>query len=82
MSDIWPGTPFPLGAVWDGHGTNFSLFSENAHRVELLLSFPFLALLFAWYLWLGMRPESAAQHPEKLYQERAFFAFCLFQISL
>jgi decaprenyl-phosphate phosphoribosyltransferase len=52
------------------------------HRVELLLSFPFLALLFAWYMWLGMRPESAAQHPEKLYQERAFFAFCLFLTAL
>src|SRR4051812_43040744 len=34
---VWPGRPFPLGAVWDGHGTNFSLFSENAERVELCL---------------------------------------------
>jgi isoamylase len=34
---IWPGQPFPLGPVWDGHGTNFSLFSENAERVELCL---------------------------------------------
>ncbi|HJZ60602.1 MAG TPA: hypothetical protein VKD47_00465, partial [Miltoncostaeaceae bacterium] len=33
----WPGDPFPLGATWDGQGTNFSLFSENAHRVELCL---------------------------------------------
>ena len=33
----WPGTPFPLGASWDGHGTNFSLTSENAERVELCL---------------------------------------------
>jgi 4-hydroxybenzoate polyprenyltransferase len=48
------------------------------HRVELLLSFPFLALLFTWYLWLGMWPESPAQHPEKLYQEKAFFVFCIF----
>ena len=28
--EIWPGDPFPLGAHWDGGGTNFSLFSENA----------------------------------------------------
>ena len=28
--EVWPGRPFPLGATWDGHGTNFSLFSENA----------------------------------------------------
>jgi glycogen operon protein len=33
----WPGTPFPLGATWDGDGTNFSLTSENAERVELSL---------------------------------------------
>jgi glycogen operon protein len=35
--DVWPGTPFPLGAIWDGNGTNFSLFSEHAERVELCL---------------------------------------------
>jgi isoamylase len=35
--DVWPGHPFPLGPTWDGHGTNFSLFSENAARVELCL---------------------------------------------
>jgi isoamylase len=34
---VWPGNPFPLGPRWDGHGTNFSLFSENAEAVELCL---------------------------------------------
>jgi glycogen operon protein len=34
---IWPGRPFPLGANWDGAGVNFSLFAENATRVELCL---------------------------------------------
>lgn len=34
---IWPGQPFPLGAVYDGSGTNFSLFSEIADQVELCL---------------------------------------------
>jgi len=34
---IWPGTPYPLGAMYDGAGTNFSLFSEIATRVELCL---------------------------------------------
>ncbi len=34
---VWPGRPFPLGPTWDGEGTNFSLFSENAERVELSL---------------------------------------------
>ena len=37
MTEAWPGRPFPLGATWDGQGTNFSLFSENAARVELCL---------------------------------------------
>jgi glycogen operon protein len=32
---IWPGHPFPLGATFDGHGTNISVFSEVATRVEL-----------------------------------------------
>jgi isoamylase len=35
--DVWPGQPFPLGAMWNGEGTNFSIFSENADRVELCL---------------------------------------------
>ncbi len=35
--DVWPGRPFPLGPEWDGRGTNFSLFSEHAERVELCL---------------------------------------------
>ena len=34
---IWPGTSYPLGATWDGWGTNFTLFSEAAKRVELCL---------------------------------------------
>jgi isoamylase len=37
MTEVWPGRPFPLGAVWDGHGTNFSIFSEHAEGVELCL---------------------------------------------
>ena len=34
---LWPGKPFPLGPKWDGEGTNFSLFSEHAEKVELCL---------------------------------------------
>jgi isoamylase len=33
----WPGRPHPLGATYDGAGTNFCLFSEVAERVELCL---------------------------------------------
>jgi glycogen operon protein len=34
---VWPGSPYPLGATYDGAGTSFSLFSEVAERVELCL---------------------------------------------
>ncbi|MDN2578494.1 glycogen debranching protein GlgX [Aquibium sp. ELW1220] len=34
---IKPGSPFPLGAHWDGSGVNFALFSANATKVELCL---------------------------------------------
>ena len=34
---VWNGHPFPLGAVYDGTGTNFALFSEVAERVDLVL---------------------------------------------
>jgi len=34
---IWPGDPYPLGATYDGAGTNFSIFSEAATGVELCL---------------------------------------------
>ena len=34
---VWPGSPYPLGATWDGEGVNFALFSENADKVDLCL---------------------------------------------
>ncbi|WP_204042386.1 glycogen debranching protein GlgX [Acrocarpospora phusangensis] len=37
MREIWPGDPYPLGATYDGAGTNFALFSEVADGVELCL---------------------------------------------
>ena len=35
--NTWPGAPYPLGATYDGGGTNFALFSEVAERVDLCL---------------------------------------------
>ena len=32
---IAAGSPHPLGATWDGRGTNFALFSSTAEKVEL-----------------------------------------------
>jgi glycogen operon protein len=37
---VWPGTAYPLGATWDGSGTNFALFSGAAEQVELCLFEP------------------------------------------
>jgi len=39
MADVrvWPGSPYPQGATWDGQGVNFSIFSEHATGVELCL---------------------------------------------
>ncbi|MCO7221243.1 glycogen debranching protein GlgX [Klenkia sp. PcliD-1-E] len=36
-TQVWPGTAYPLGATYDGTGTNFALFSEVAEKVELCL---------------------------------------------
>ncbi|MCX4241031.1 glycogen debranching protein GlgX [Paraliomyxa miuraensis] len=35
--EVWPGAPQPLGATFDGGGTNFAVYSEVAQRVELCL---------------------------------------------
>ena len=35
--DLWPGDPAPLGATFDGAGTNFAIFSEAAERIDLCL---------------------------------------------
>jgi glycogen operon protein len=34
---VWPGQPRPLGATWDGEGTNFAVFAEGADAVDLAL---------------------------------------------
>ncbi len=37
---IWPGSPHPLGAAFDGEGTNFAVYSRHASKVELCLFDP------------------------------------------
>ncbi|MDT5107910.1 MAG: isoamylase, partial [Mycobacterium sp.] len=37
LTEMWPGKAYPLGASYDGSGTNFAVFSEVAERVELCL---------------------------------------------
>ncbi len=53
------------------------------YRIELLLSFPFFALLFTWYANIGMKENSPAQHPENLFKkEPRFILYVLFLIIL
>ncbi len=37
MTQVWPGSAYPLGATYDGTGTNFAIFSEVAEKIELCL---------------------------------------------
>jgi len=37
ITAIWPGSPYPRGATWDGEGVNFAIFSEFAEKVELCI---------------------------------------------
>ncbi|HVL59071.1 MAG TPA: UbiA prenyltransferase family protein [Burkholderiaceae bacterium] len=52
------------------------------YRIEFLVSFPFIALLFAWYLSIAMRPASRALHPEKLFHEKRFVCYTVFLCAL
>jgi glycogen operon protein len=37
VTRVWPGAAVRLGAIWDGEGTNFAIFSEHATGVDLCL---------------------------------------------
>ena len=47
------------------------------YRIDLVLAFPFLALLMAMYFNLSFEVHSCVQHPEKLYKERTLMAVVL-----
>ncbi|MCZ2814365.1 MULTISPECIES: glycogen debranching protein GlgX [unclassified Modestobacter] len=36
-TQVWPGSAYPLGATYDGTGTNFAIYSEVAEKIELCL---------------------------------------------
>jgi isoamylase len=40
ITAVWPGSPYPHGARFDGEGVNFALFAANATRVELCIFDP------------------------------------------
>jgi decaprenyl-phosphate phosphoribosyltransferase len=45
------------------------------YRIEFLLTFPLFSLMFTWYFAIGLKPNSAAQAPERLFTERRFLTF-------
>ena len=71
----WPGKAYPLGATYDGSGTNFAVFSEVAEKVELCLfdadgSESRVALLEVdGFIWHGFLPEV---QPGQLYGYRVY----------
>lgn len=50
------------------------------YRVEFLLAFPLFAMLFTWYLSMGMRKHSPTQNPENIYKEKYFVSFVAFLV--
>lgn len=45
------------------------------YKIEFLLTLPFFAILFVWYLYIGMQANSVSQAPEKLYKQKRFITF-------
>ena len=52
------------------------------YHLELILFVPFAAGVFAYYLRIGLNPDSPAQNPEKLYRERGFFAYMVVSTAI
>lgn len=52
------------------------------YRIEFLVLFPFLAILFSWYLKIGMQKDSVAQEPERLFREPLFMFYIIFLVIL
>jgi len=51
-------------------------------RIELLVSFPFFALLFSWYLRIGLLNDSPVQGSEKLYTRKWFMVYLILFTTL
>ena len=52
------------------------------YRIEFILCFPFIASLFTWYAWYGLRKETAVENPEKLYRKGKFLLYTTFVVIL
>ena len=58
-----PGSPYPLGATWDGLGTNFAVFSAHAQRIDLCLFDPSGKREIATFHAPGMHRRGLARLP-------------------
>jgi decaprenyl-phosphate phosphoribosyltransferase len=47
------------------------------HKIEFILLFPAVGVLFSWYLFISHKENSAAQFPEKLYKEKGLFLYII-----
>jgi decaprenyl-phosphate phosphoribosyltransferase len=45
------------------------------YRIEFILCFPFIAILFTWYAWYGLNGDLVAENPEKLYRKGIFLLY-------
>lgn len=52
------------------------------YKIEFLISFPFIALMFTWYMKIALQPTSVAMNPEKLYLNPVFLGYVLFLCGL
>jgi 4-hydroxybenzoate polyprenyltransferase len=50
------------------------------YHLELILFVPFGAGFFAYYLKLGLQPDSPTQHPERLHRERGFLTYAVLSL--
>src|SRR5262245_48555375 len=65
---LMSGVPYPLGATWDGLGTNFAVFSAHAEHLDLCLFDPSGRREIARYpmpectdeVWHGYLPNAQA----------------------
>ena len=52
------------------------------YHLELILFFPLAAGVFAYYLHIGLLPDSPTQNPEKLYRQKGFFAYMVVSTAI
>ena len=52
------------------------------YRIEFILCFPFIAILFTWYVWYGLNGDMVAENPEVLYRKWKFLLYTAFVVIL